>query len=61
MTTVCCVCGKSKNNNNWSYVTEDSDVIVSHGYCPICTDKALQEIREWSNSHSSIENAKAVA
>ena len=46
--TVCCVCHKTKNHRG-EWIDKEPvisrDVIISHGYCPACRDKAIEEIR----------------
>lgn len=46
--SICCVCKKIRNEDgNWqpieSYITNHSDTVFSHGYCPECGRKAIEE------------------
>jgi DNA-binding response OmpR family regulator len=46
---ICCVCKKVRDDRNYwqqveSYISERTDARFSHGYCPDCFKKALQEI-----------------
>lgn len=46
--SICCVCKKIRNEDgNWqpieSYISKHSDTVFSHGYCPECGRKALEE------------------
>ena len=48
MTTVCCICFKTKNNNAWQFqpnnrsIAPYDDELISHGYCPDCYKKQLK-------------------
>lgn len=42
----CCVCQRVKTDRGWDYqfiALDDSDVF-SHGYCPVCYKKAIQDL-----------------
>jgi hypothetical protein len=46
--SICCVCKKIRNEDgNWqpieSYISKHSDTVFSHGYCPECARKALED------------------
>jgi DNA-binding response OmpR family regulator len=46
---ICCVCKKVRDDQNYwqqveSYISKRTDVRFSHGYCPDCFKKALQEL-----------------
>jgi hypothetical protein len=46
--SICCVCKKIRNEDgDWqpieSYISKHSDTVFSHGYCPECARKALEE------------------
>lgn len=60
MERVCCVCHKVKNGVNWMRRPVRRGVLVSHGYCPVCAAKALEEIRRYNESHTDPPD-KAVA
>ena len=45
---ICCVCKKVRDDQNYwqqveSYISKRTDARFSHGYCPDCFKKALQE------------------
>lgn len=44
MTTVCCICNKTKKENSWEMMPIPYDRLVSHGYCPGCFDVVNKEI-----------------
>ena len=46
MVTICCVCQKTKTEDGWINQPQPLHELPSHGYCPICAQKALEEIRE---------------
>ena len=46
---ICCVCKKVRDDQNYwqqveSYISKRTDARFSHGYCPDCFKKALQDI-----------------
>lgn len=42
--TVCCVCKKVKNGNEWAAFDQISDQKqVSHGYCPLCCTQMMEK------------------
>ncbi len=46
---ICCMCKKVRDDKNYwqqveSYVSKRTDARFSHGYCPDCYKKAIQEI-----------------
>lgn len=46
--SICCVCKKIRNDDgDWqpieSYISKHSDTVFSHGYCPECARKAMEE------------------
>lgn len=46
--SICCVCKKiRKEDGSWqqmeSYISDHSDTRFSHGYCPECAQKAMEE------------------
>ena len=48
---ICCVCNKIRDDKNYwqrveSYIAQRSDAQFSHGYCPDCFEKALQEVAQ---------------
>lgn len=49
--SICCVCKKIRNKDGtWqqleSYISKHSDTKFSHGYCPECSKKAMDELDE---------------
>lgn len=47
--SICCVCKKIRNEEGkWqqieSYISNHSETKFSHGYCPECAKKAMQEV-----------------
>ena len=45
---ICCVCKKIRDDQNYwqqveSYISKRTDAQFSHGYCPDCYKKAIQE------------------
>ncbi|MHC4870922.1 MAG: hypothetical protein ACYTFY_03670 [Planctomycetota bacterium] len=48
MELICCVCGKVKRNNSWVHTEVSEDELLSHGYCLICMEVALKEIKSSS-------------
>ena len=51
MTIKCCVCKKTRIDDQWLPldIVSQHDELVSHSYCPICLDAALTEL----TAHSS--------
>lgn len=48
---ICCVCNKIRDDKNYwhrveSYIAQRTDAQFSHGYCPACLEKALQEVAQ---------------
>jgi sigma-B regulation protein RsbU (phosphoserine phosphatase) len=48
---ICAYCKKVRNDQNYwqqveSYLADKADVLFSHGICPECLDKALDQARE---------------
>ena len=46
---ICCVCKKVRDDKNYweqveSYISKRTDARFSHGYCPDCLKKAMQEL-----------------
>jgi DNA-binding response OmpR family regulator len=46
---ICCVCKKVRDDQNYwqqveSYISKRTDARFSHGYCPDCFKKAMQEL-----------------
>lgn len=49
MLPICCVCKKIRDaRGSWhpleSFISEHSDVLFSHGYCPECANEALRDL-----------------
>ncbi|NIA14079.1 MAG: hypothetical protein GWP08_08355 [Nitrospiraceae bacterium] len=47
MIVQCCLCKKVRRGKRWEkpHARELDDKHVSHGYCPVCADKAFTEMR----------------
>jgi len=55
---ICSVCKKIRDDKDaWkqmeTFISEHSKAVFSHGYCPDCAAKALQEAREFSRSEGA--------
>lgn len=53
---ICSVCKKIRDDKDaWkqmeTYISDHSDAVFSHGYCPECAQKALEEIQELTEKH----------
>lgn len=51
---ICSICKKIRDDRGaWtqmeSYISNHTDAYFSHGYCPDCGKKALEEIEQWKN------------
>ncbi len=46
MVTVCCVCQKTKTDDGWIHRRHAHEELLSHGYCPVCAERVLEELRE---------------
>lgn len=46
MVTICCVCHKTKTEKGWEFRPQPETESLSHGYCPVCAEKTLAELRE---------------
>ncbi|NTV14124.1 MAG: hypothetical protein HGA96_09395 [Desulfobulbaceae bacterium] len=44
MTVKCCVCTKTRINDQWLDAEIKANELVSHSYCPACLDAALAEL-----------------
>jgi len=46
MTVMCCVCNKTKINDQWLplSIEVEADEKISHSYCPTCLHAALTEL-----------------
>jgi hypothetical protein len=44
MTRICCVCNKIESHGAW-IAAESGPGPLSHGYCPVCYDNELENIR----------------
>lgn len=49
MTTICCICQKTKSPNGWSKNTHPEG-ILSHGYCPLCYSKFLNKLAGYAKA-----------
>ena len=50
MNVQCCVCEKIRHEGTWVLPESIGTVLqgpVSHGYCPECLEKAMEEIRNF--------------
>ncbi len=49
MIVQCCSCGKVRQSGHWVSISKGklAEKHVSHGYCPVCAEKAYAEIREF--------------
>ena len=57
---ICSSCKKIRDDNgSWNemevYITEHSEADFSHGYCPECGKKALEEFKALKKPHKKIE------
>ncbi|MFA6284113.1 MAG: hypothetical protein WC633_08230 [Desulfurivibrionaceae bacterium] len=54
MRTVCCVCRRVKCKGGWLEEMVESEVRVSHGFCPECYEKTMtQYSRAWTAERAS--------
>ncbi len=45
MLTVCCVCNRTKQEEEWGMeYLGPASLEVSHGYCPDCFDELMEEL-----------------
>jgi hypothetical protein len=52
MTVQCCCCKKIRKDDRWVMTTvPESQMRISHGYCPTCAAKVFAEIRSASHNH----------
>jgi len=52
MLPICADCKKIRSDKGYweevaSYITKHSDVLFSHGLCPVCAEKAMKELEEF--------------
>jgi len=60
MTVQCCSCKKIRKGSRWVMTTvPESQMRISHGYCPTCAAKVYAEIRVASRNHrlAAVSNA----
>ena len=58
---ICCVCKKVRNDKNYweqveSYISKRTEAQFSHGYCPDCYQKVIEEIKLAKKSSSTSLN-----
>lgn len=58
MRTVCCVCRKVKCKGDWLEQMLESEVRVSHGFCPECFDKTMAQTRAWPSERAARQELK---
>jgi DNA-binding response OmpR family regulator len=56
---ICCVCKKVRDDQNYwqqveSYISKRTDARFSHGYCPECYKKAIQEIETDAGANAAV-------
>lgn len=52
MTVQCCSCKKIREGDRWVMTAApESQMRISHGYCPTCAAKVFAEIRMVSRQH----------
>lgn len=53
MVVQCCVCHRVRQSEGWVEVTPPCGHTehVSHGYCPHCAERAMEEIRAFHAPH----------
>jgi phosphoserine phosphatase RsbU/P len=56
---MCCVCKKVRDDQNYwqqveSYISKRTDARFSHGYCPDCFKKTLQEIEATAGTDAAV-------
>ncbi|MHB1184838.1 MAG: hypothetical protein ACYC4A_09105 [Desulfobulbia bacterium] len=62
MRTVCCVCRRVKCKGDWLEQMIESEVRVSHGFCPECFDKTMaQYSRAWSSERGGVQPVPKVS
>ncbi len=57
MLPICASCKKIKDNEGYweevaSYITRHTDTLFSHGMCPECEDKAMQELEKYRKENT---------
>ncbi len=54
MRTVCCVCRRVQCKGDWLEQMLESEVLVSHGFCPECFDKTMAQFSlAWSTERAA--------
>ncbi len=55
----CCVCGKIKDGGRWTMPDAfgADKATISHGYCPLCFNNALNEIHAQTSVQSNEREA----
>jgi DNA-binding response OmpR family regulator len=56
---ICCVCKKVRDDKNYwqqveSYISKRTDARFSHGYCPDCFKKTLEEFQAHADTHAAM-------
>lgn len=52
MTVQCCSCKKIRKGSRWVMtMAPESQMCISHGYCPTCAARVFAEIRMASRTH----------
>ena len=50
MTVKCCVCTKTRIDDQWLDAETAANELISHSYCPVCLDAALAELTAYTQS-----------
>lgn len=59
MRTVCCVCRRVKCNGEWFEEMVEAEVRVSHGFCPACFDKTMDQFAlVWASEQAPLPAPK---
>lgn len=53
MQTVCCVCQKTKSQAGWIQKQAGKEGRVSHGYCPDCFRRSMEQAQGWLQARNS--------
>ena len=61
MLPICASCKKIRDDKGYwsqieSYITNHSEALFSHGYCPECAEKAMKEIEEFNKKKTESRN-----
>jgi hypothetical protein len=60
MQIVCCVCQKTKSQAGWIQGQASKEGRVSHGYCPDCFHRTMEQAQGWLQARNTGNHSLAI-